>query len=196
MNDGTKTEELFGIWQRSMEQGLETWKRLFNQPQSVDMLQFWTLLFLRGLETWTQTLQQGGSVPDAIARWKKLMDESVESWAQIVSETMDSEGFAAANGRLLQQYLNAVGPLRSGIQAGSEDFYRAMNLPSRKQVTSLASQIVSIDARLEALEDKLGELIGSLASLEALLKQPGASPANHGRPAKPHRGTQRQRREM
>ncbi len=179
-----------------MEQGIETWRKMFSQPQSVDMLQFWMLLFLRGMESWTQSLQQGASVPEAISRWKTLMDESVDSWAQIVGGAMDSEAFAAANGRLLQQYLNAVGPLRSGIQAASEDFYRAMNVPSRKQVTSLASQIVAIDARLEALEDRLGELVRSLASLEALLKQPGAPQTNQARSAKPPRSAQRQRREM
>jgi hypothetical protein len=184
----------FAAWQRSMEGGFQNWEKLFGQPAHLEILQFWTMLFMRGLQTWAQVLQQGGSLADAMAQWKKFMDESMESWSGILHEAMDTEAFAALSGRMLDQFLHAAGPLRANVQAGTEELYRTVNLPSRKQVISLASQVVAIDARLEALEDRLGQLARSLASLEALMRQ-AASPAPGAEgPRAPKRGRNAQGR--
>jgi hypothetical protein len=175
MSEGARRHDhdFFSMWQRTMEQGFQGWSRA-AAPPGLDVLQFWMQLFLRGLETWVQTLQQGGTVQDAMVQWKKFTDESVEHWSKVLGGAMDTEEFAAASGRLLDQILHVVGPLRTGLQAGSEEFCRTVNLPSRKQVTGLAAQIVAIDARLEAMEDRLGELAASLKSLEVLIRRPAA----------------------
>jgi hypothetical protein len=172
----------FAAWQRSMEGGFQGWQTLFGQPAQFEVLQFWTMLFMRGMQTWVQVLQQGGSLTEAMAQWKTFMDESMESWAGVLHDTMDTEAFAAMSGRMLDQFLHAAGPLRANMLASTEELYRAVNLPSRKQVTSLASQVVAIDARLEALEDRLGQLARSLASLEALMRQPAAGSPDAGTP--------------
>jgi hypothetical protein len=167
MSEATKTQDLLSMWQRSMEQNIDSWKTLIGQPQKPDMFQFWS----QSLEAWTRALQQGANTPDVIAQWKKFMDEAVEAWSKVLEEAMETEAFAAAMGRSLDQYLNTVGPIRKSLQSGSEEVLRTMNLPSRKQITGLASQIVSLDARLEAIEEWIEGLGEELSSLRASMKQ-------------------------
>jgi hypothetical protein len=180
MSDETRAQDLLSLWQRSMEQSVEAWRKLLGQPQAPEMFQFWRPMFGQGLDAWIQAFQQGANTLDVLTQWKKFMDDSLEAWSKVLGEAMATEGFASALGKFLEQYLNTVGPMRKSLQSGSEELLRTMNLPSRKQVTDLASHLVSMEARLEAIEDRIEELIGSFASLGALVKQarpPRTSPA-------------------
>jgi hypothetical protein len=169
MSEATKTQDLFSLWQRSMEQNMDSRKTLIGQPQKPDMFQFWS----QSLEALTRALQPGANTADVFAQWKKLMDEVVEAWSKVLEEAMETEAFAATMGKSLDQYLNTVGPMRKSLQSGSEEFLRTMNLPSRQQITGLASQIVSMDARLEAIEEWIERLGEELSSLRVSIKQAG-----------------------
>jgi hypothetical protein len=191
MSDETRAQDLLSLWQRSMEQSVDAWKKLVGQPQTPEMFQFWRPMFGQGLDPWMQAFQRGATTPDALAQWKKFMDDSLEAWSKVLGEGMATEGFASAMGKFLEQYLNTVGPMRKSLQAGSEEFLRTMNLPSRKQVTDVASRLVSMDARLEAIEDRLEELIGSLAALGAVAKQASPPRTNPAGSSKQGRASQR-----
>jgi polyhydroxyalkanoic acid synthase PhaR subunit len=155
MSDERTTQDLFTMWKRSMEQGMEAWRSLIGQPQPPDVFQFWRPMFGQAMDVWTQMLQKGVGSPDGLTQWKKFMDDSVEAWSKVLGEAMQTEGFAAAMGKFLEQYLNAVGPMRKTLHASSEEFLRTMNLPSRKQITDLAGQVVSLEVRTEALEERI-----------------------------------------
>lgn len=185
MSDETKNQDLLSMWKRSMEQGMEAWRTLVGQPQPPDVFQFWRPMFGQGMDVWTQMLKQGANSPDVLAQWKKFMDESVEAWSKALGQAMETEGFAAAMGKFLEQYLNAVGPIRKGLQSTNEEFLRTMNLPSRKQVTDLASQVVSLETRLEALEERIEDLSDSLSRIEAFVRRAGGEKSDsRGRKAK------------
>jgi len=175
MSDGPIDQELLSLWRRSMDQGIEAWQKLVGQPQAPDISQFWRPMWGQSMELWTQILKQGASSPDVLAQWKKFLDDSVEAWSKILGGAMGTEGFAAAMGKFLDQYLNTVGPIRRSLQSSNEEFLRTMNLPSRKQVTDVASQIVSLESRLEALETRIEDLIESIALIESLVKRAGGT---------------------
>lgn len=163
MSEERTTQDLFSMWKRSMEQGMEGWRTMVGQPQPTDVFQFWRPLFGQAMDVWTQMLRQGVTSPEQLAQWKKFMDDSVEAWSRVLQQAMGTEGFAAAMGKFMEQYLNTVGPMRKAMQASSEEFLRAMNLPSRKQVTDLASQVVSLEARTEALEEQIEKVADSMS---------------------------------
>ena len=91
--------------------------------------------------------------------------------AKVLEQAMGTDGFAAAMGKFLDQYMNTVGPVRKSLQSSNEEFLRTMNLPSRKQITDLASQVVSLEARLEALEERIEDLVDSISLLETFVKR-------------------------
>ncbi len=169
MSEATKTQDVLSLWQHSMEQSIDSWKMLIGQPRKPDVFRFWS----QSLEALTRALQPGANSANVLAQWKKFMDEVVEAWSKVIEEAMETEAFAAAMGRTLDQYLNTVGPLRKSLQSGSEEFLRTMNIPSRKQITGLASEMVSMDARLEAIEEWIEGLGEELSSLRVSMKQVG-----------------------
>jgi hypothetical protein len=176
MSEKTGCEDAASVWQRWMQQELQTWTTLLSQPHGLELLRFWMPL----MAAWAGVLQQqNGKGADALDQWKRLFDNSMEGWAKVMAQLLESDAFARMSGGLLDQYLTAVGPARKALQTASEEFLRTVNLPSRKQVTTLASQIVAIDARLVAMDERLDEVVGSLARIETLLKQ-ATSPAEHG----------------
>ncbi len=163
------------MWTRSMEQGMEAWLKVVSQPQTSDASQFWRPMFGQSLDIWSQILQQGAGSPDVLTQWKRFLDDSVDAWSKVLERAMGSEGFAVAMGKCLDQYLNMVGPMRKNLQSSNEEFLRTMNLPSRKQVTDLASQIVSLEARLDALETRIEELVEGISGIEDLMKRAGGT---------------------
>lgn len=162
MSDERTTQDMFSMWKRSMDQGMDAWRTLVGQPQPPDVFQFWRPMFGQAMDVWTQMLQKGAGSPDGLAQWKKFMDDSVEAWSKVLGEAMQTEGFAAAMGKFMEQYLNTVGPMRKALHSSSEEFLRSMNLPSRKQVTDLAGQFISLETRTEALEEQIEKLVEGL----------------------------------
>jgi hypothetical protein len=178
MSQETTTQDLISTWKRSMDQTMEAWQKFTRgTPQPPDMLQFWSPLFTQNMDLWTQLLKQGAASPDVLVQWKRFMDDSVEAWSRVLGQAMQTEGFASAMGKFLDQYLNTVGPMRKTLQASSEEFLRTANLPSRKQVTDLASHIISLETRLEALEERIEELVDGLGALKASAKRPEETPS-------------------
>lgn len=171
MSDAFMNQELLSMWKRSMDQGLEAWQKLAGHQQAPDISQFWRPMFGQSLDVWTQILKQGMSSPDVLAQWKRFLDDSVEAWSKVLEQAMGTDGFAAAMGKFLDQYLNTVGPIRKNLQSSNEEFLRAMNLPSRRQMTDLASRVISLETRLEGLEERIEDLVDSISLLETFVKR-------------------------
>jgi len=92
---------------------------------------------------------------DPFSQWRQSLEQMTETLSASLAQTMASEEFAAVMGRALDQYLNVVGPARKNLQAASEEILRTFNLPSRTQVTRLASSVVGVDQRVETIDDRL-----------------------------------------
>lgn len=151
-------EEITRMWRDAMAKGAETWTKMLGQGQRPDVYQFWRPFFDQGMEAWSRLLGQGAG-PDVLQEWKKFQDEWVEAWAKVMTQAMGTETFAAALGKHLDQHLSAVGPVRKQMTEAGEEYLRALNLPSRRQVADLAELVVSLESRIEALEEKIEALL-------------------------------------
>lgn len=151
-------EEITRMWQDAMAKGAETWAKMLGQGQRPDVYQFWRPFFDQGMEAWSRLLGQGGG-PDVLQEWKKFQDEWIESWSKVLTQAMGTETFATALGKHLDQHLSAVGPVRKQMAEVGEEYLRALNLPSRRQVADLAELVVSLESRIEALEEKIEALL-------------------------------------
>ena len=79
----------------------------------------------------------------------------MEAWSKVLTQAMGTENFAAALGKHLDQHLSAVGPVRKQMAEVGEEYLKALNLPSRRQVADLAELVVALESRIEALEEKI-----------------------------------------
>jgi len=158
MSPSQSPEEIYRMWRDSLTKGAETWAGMLGQGQRPDIYQFWRPFFDQGMEAWSKVLTPGAS-PDLLQEWKKFQDEWIEAWSKVLTQAMGTENFAAALGKHLDQHLSAVGPVRKQMTEVGEEYLKALNLPSRRQVADLAELVVALESRIEALEDKIEALL-------------------------------------
>jgi chaperonin cofactor prefoldin len=166
MSESTNHHDLLNEWQQALQQGMAAWQAM-AAPQAAAATQIFQQTVAQGLTAWSHLAQQDQGPSDALAGWKKSLDQVVEILAKSLAETMASEQFAALMGQALQQYLHAVGPARKHLETVSEDVLHTCNLPSRTQVTRLAASVVGVDERVESVDDRLEALQEQLKSLAA-----------------------------
>ncbi|MBI2170390.1 MAG: hypothetical protein HYU28_12970 [Actinobacteria bacterium] len=158
MSPSQTPEEIYRMWRDSPAKRAETWAKMLGQGQRPDVYQFWRPFFDQGMEAWSRLLGQGAS-PDLLQEWKRFQDEWIEGWSKVLTQAMGTEAFAAALGKHLDQHLSAVGPVRKQMAEVGEEYLRALNLPSRRQVADVAELVVSLESRIEALEEKIEALL-------------------------------------
>lgn len=166
MSQPQTPQEIFQLWRESMEKGVETWTQMLGAGQRPDIYQFWRPFFDQSMEAWAKLQSQGPS-PETLQQWKKFLDQWIEAWSRVLAQAMGSDNFAAALGKYLDQYLSAVGPVRKQMAEVGEEYLRAMNIPSRRQVTDLAEMLIALESRIEELEAKIDALAGGVAAIQA-----------------------------
>jgi len=163
MATANPTQELFDLWRRSVEEGTQAWLRTMGQAAtpaapSFDFSQFWRPLLSQGMDVWQKAAAQGKVSPEFMQQWKTFMDQWIEAWSRALGQAMSTEGFAQALSRYLDQYLAVQGPLRKSLEQYNDTALKTLGLPSRGQVVGVAAQVVSLEERIERVEDRLDEL--------------------------------------
>ncbi len=164
MSDPKNTQDLLTEWQQTVDQGLKAWQAL-SVPQAAAAMQIWQQAMAQGVAAWTQDGQGNGSISDAVGAWKQFTDQALDLWSKALDQAMASEAVATLMGRSMEETLNLLGPLRRNYQGMSEDMFRTLNVPSRKQVTRLAAGIVAVDGRMEDIEERLDRIEAHLTEL-------------------------------
>jgi len=170
MSGAAWTEELLQQWKQSAEQGIEAWQAMLGRTPQPNLSQYWMPFFNQGASLLSQMVKEGGS-PEVLQLWKRFLDEGIEAWSKALEGAMASEGFAAAFGKYLEQYLGAAGPVQKEMKKAGEAYLKALGLPSRNQIAEMTSQISWVESRIEELEAKIEGVMGSLASLQATLEK-------------------------
>jgi poly(hydroxyalkanoate) synthase III subunit E len=188
MSTANPTQELFDLWRKSLEEGTRAWLGAVAPgaapptPPPFDFTQFWRPILTQGMEVWQTAAAQGKVSPEFMQQWKSFMDQWIETWSRAMGQAMATEGFAQALGRYLDQWLAVQAPLKKGLDQQTDMALRALGLPSRGQVVGVASQLVSLEERVEKLEDRLGELNELLrATLRAVVDHEGPAQRRKGR---------------
>ncbi|MFN3477267.1 MAG: hypothetical protein ACK4Z6_06915 [Candidatus Methylomirabilales bacterium] len=173
MNGMPSKEELLQQWRQTTEQGIKAWLEALGRTPQPDIYQYWRPFFDQGMVLLRQMMAQGAT-PEILQLWKQALDQGIEAWSKALEEAMATEGFAAALGKYLDQYLSAVGPAQKDLKQNSEAYLRTIGLPSRTQIAEMASQLFWLESRIEALEAKIEKVLAGLASLEAAFKKAGS----------------------
>ena len=83
-----------------------------------DPVAFWRPVLNQGLESWARMFAQTPASPDLVAQWKQFLDQWIEAWSRVLGQAMNTEGFAQMMGRSLEQMLAAQAPAKkAGEQA-------------------------------------------------------------------------------
>ena len=158
------TQALVDLWKRQIEEGSQAWLRMLGQGQAVDPQLFWRPFMDQGMAAWSRLMTQGTPTPDLLAQWKQFLDQWIAAWSRVLEQAMGTEAFARALGAQLETFLNAAAPAKKAADQQLEAGLAALGVPSRAQVTGVAAQLVHLEQKVEALEDKLDAVLKRLES--------------------------------
>src|SRR5947207_194869 len=127
---------------------------------------FWRPVLDQGLQTWAKLFGQAPATPELLTQWKQFLDQWIEAWSKILGQAMGTEQFAKLMGQSLDQVLVLQAPFRKAAEQHTEQALQALGLPSRNQVTAVAKQIVELEERIERLEDRIDAVLRRLGGKE------------------------------
>jgi hypothetical protein len=98
---------------------------------------------------------------DPTAMFKEMRDASMDAWAKVMIEVVNSEAYAEATGATLDAWLSSSGPFRKVLENSMTQVLTNLNLPTRDDVTRLAERLTNIEMRLDDLDAKLDQTLRS-----------------------------------
>src|SRR5213596_2057058 len=151
-----QVEESTQAWTRLVSQRAPT----VGPP---DPTAFWRPVLDQGFETWAKLFAQAPATPELLTQWKQFLDQWIEAWSKVLGQTMGTEQFAKLMGQSLDQFLVAQAPAKKVVDQQVDQALQALNLPSRSQLTAVAKQIVELEERIERLEDSIAVALRRLS---------------------------------
>src|SRR3989454_11428133 len=100
-----------------------------------DPTAFWRPVLDQGLETWAKLFAQTPATPELLPQWKQFIDQWIEAWSKVLGQPMGTEQFAKLMGQSLDQCLATNGPLIRAAEQQTERVLKALQLPSQGLVT-------------------------------------------------------------
>ena len=161
-------EDLFAQWRKQVEAGTDAWIKTVRQmasqghvPPPPDPMQFWRQFSNLGPMNAPPFPGAGPVDPQVLAQWKGFLDDWIAAWSRALEKAMGTEAFAEALGKTLDQFLTIQGKARQAAERSGKAAIDAVGLPSREQVVGLSRQMMDLEDRLEALEDKIEDVRNS-----------------------------------
>ena len=106
-------------------------------------------------------MSQPNDIPnpfDPFSFWRTTQSASLEAWSKAMIELVNTEAYAEATGRILDNYLAASVPMRKAVEQAMAQVLGQVNMPSRAEVLSLAERMTNIEMRLDDLDARFDEM--------------------------------------
>jgi hypothetical protein len=155
-------QQLLDLWKKQIDEGSQAWLRMLGQGQPMDPQAFWRPFIDQGMAAWAKVMTESAPSPDLMGQWKQFLDQWIAAWSRVLEQAMGTDSFAQALGKQLETFLNAAGPVKKAADQQVEAGLSALGVPSRSQVNGLAVQLVQMEEKIEALEDKLEAVLRRL----------------------------------
>ena len=108
---------------------------------------------------------------DPFELWRQIYDTNERAWNAVLERTVNNPAFAESSGKILETFLSAQKTVRDNMRM----YLEQVNLPTREDISRLGELIVSLEEKVDQLDDRLSAIEVTLRS------QPSAQSAE--RPA-------------
>jgi hypothetical protein len=115
-------------------------------------------------------MSQPNDIPnpfDPFSFWRTTQNASLEAWSKAMIDLVNTEAYAEATGRMLDNYLSASAPMRKLIEQAMAQVLGQINMPTRSEVLSIAERMTNIEMRLDDLDARFDEIQQTLTQLVA-----------------------------
>jgi polyhydroxyalkanoic acid synthase PhaR subunit len=105
---------------------------------------------------------------DPFQAWRTFYQASEKNWEAFFHEVLATDTFAATLGRTLEGYLNTQGAFAKAVERYMEQYLKAINVPSRADITRIAGMIVSLENKVDEIAATVELLEGAPAALKRI----------------------------
>lgn len=88
---------------------------------------------------------------DPFMVWKDLYDKTEENVTQVLHETLKTEAFSEWLGQVQSGYLQ----YQQFVQKTTDEYLKQMNMPTRDEISNIASLIINVEEKVDTLEEKI-----------------------------------------
>src|SRR5438309_3387397 len=112
--------------------------------------------------------------PDPFELWRQIYETNERAWSAVLERTVNNPAFAESTGKILETFLSAQKTVRENMRS----YLEQINLPTREDIARLGELIVSLEEKVDQLDDRL-------ATMEAILRAQMVPPSSGGNPSTP-----------
>jgi polyhydroxyalkanoic acid synthase PhaR subunit len=113
---------------------------------------------------------------DPFELWRQIYETNERAWNAVLERTVNNPAFAESSGKILETFLSAQKTVRENMRS----YLEQINLPTREDIARLGELIVSLEEKVDQLDDRLDRIERAVTQKVA---DPPRPPRN--RPTKP-----------
>ena len=110
--------------------------------------------------------------PDPFELWRQIYDTNERAWNAVLERTVNNPAFAESSGKFLETFLSAQKTVRDNMRM----YLEQINVPTREDISRLGELILSLEEKVDQLDDRL-------SGVEAALREQAAAPSAERRAA-------------
>ncbi len=121
--------------------------------------------------------KQSSSSPratDPFELWRQIYETNERAWNAVLERTVNNPAFAESSGKILETFLSAQKTVRENMRS----YLEQINLPTREDIARLGELIVSLEEKVDQLDDRLARIERAVSetSKAASSDAPSATP--------------------
>lgn len=90
---------------------------------------------------------------DPFTMWKDMYEHTEKAWSDIIQDTLGKESFSEGLGQVQLSYLQ----YQEMMNNLTEMYFKQINIPTRDEIANVASLVINIENKIDAIEDQLDE---------------------------------------
>src|SRR5438477_11913757 len=95
---------------------------------------------------------------DPFELWRQIYETNERAWNSVLERTVNNPAFAESSGKILETFLAAQKTVRDNMRS----YLEQINLPTRQDIARLGELIVSLEEKVDQLDDRLSNIEATL----------------------------------
>src|ERR671926_1305467 len=97
---------------------------------------------------------------DPFELWRQIYETNERAWNAVLERTVNNPAFAESSGKILETFLSAQKTVRDNMRM----YLEQINLPTREDIARLGELIVSLEEKVDQLDDRMSAIEATLRS--------------------------------
>jgi polyhydroxyalkanoic acid synthase PhaR subunit len=116
---------------------------------------------------------------DPFELWRQIYETNERAWNAVLERTVNNPAFAESSAKILETFLSAQKTVRDNMRS----YLEQINLPTREDIARLGELIVSLEEKVDQLDDRLARVERAVTQ-QASTSPPSTPAAQPSAPAR------------